>query len=518
MPEYAGKQPSVTPLDYGNLTGGLIDILKETEARRNNERANLDQIYQAADATVQETEQFQNQNLQTLVHNSADQVRDLMYEWNKELKAGRLKPKDYQARIMQAQQGWSMFANSSKTFDETMKNGLSRQQGVDGKPAAGSGFEEYLYGVYAENADLNNTKLSADPESGKMFMSKYDTDGNIISTFDVSRMGNPGNMIDNRFNLSANIQSDVSMWEPFKIETGSGWQGFTTIEDVRQSPAYQYAVDAKVQSVLSNNRSTASVLVDNGVGEYGFYQNPEEKRLAMLNAAEQAQRVARATGENLSDDELLEIAKIKGEKMILVQYDKTGTMQPVITPDQRKAAEDRVKNEIEIQLGRDVAKTAGWKADSGENKDGDGDKKSDLLAGYKSTLNAFGFDPDSVISNPNNPKTWRSTQPNFSGLSPSFSYAKVGDVVKVLKQGTEITKDGEYELGKVVAIARTPKDLAHYAYGGSNVSNSSQLWEKSRKQQLSGGGSKETDPAYKGDVISQGGFEYKWNYKTKKYE
>ena len=172
MPEYAGKQPSVTPLDYGNLTGGLIDILKETEARRNNERANLDQIYQAADATVQETEQFQNQNLQTLVHNSADQVRDLMYEWNKELKAGRLKPKDYQARIMQAQQGWSMFANSSKTFDETMKNGLSRQQGVDGKPAAGSGFEEYLYGVYAENADLNNTKLSADPESGKMFMSK----------------------------------------------------------------------------------------------------------------------------------------------------------------------------------------------------------------------------------------------------------------------------------------------------------------------------------------------------------
>jgi hypothetical protein len=522
MPEYAGRQAATTPINYGDLTGGLIDILKETEKKRNDEKARLDQIYQSADTDVRETEQFSNQNLQTLVHNAADKVRDQMYDWNQELKAGRLKPKEYQARIMQVQTGWSLFANNSKTFDDTMKNFLARQQPGEEGFIPGSGFEQFMSGVYAGNADLNNTELTSDYDSGKIFMSKRNADGEITSTFDVSRMGNPGNMIDNRFNLSANIDADVKTWEPWKKEEGSGRQGFTTIEDVRKNPAYNLMVDAKKKSILETDRLTASVLADNGAG-FDYYDDPKKKDLAMLEAAEQAQRVAQASGRNLTEAELEEAAQNKGDRMILVEYDKTGTMQPIITDAQRKVAGDIIENQIEMKLGYSEAKTAAWRQDTSGGGDSGAGAGADQ--GSYATYAAF-------------KRAWKGktkikAEASMNAMNPNYDFKQTSPGVWNISEPKVVMYQGEpvldakgkpkYVWNPVATGITNPKDMAPYIFKTGTKKGDTPYERYLEEKEAYGArhpGSRANiqDDGYKGDVIIQNGYEYKWNPKTKQYE
>lgn len=447
MPEYAGIRSVVDPIDYSKLSGDLIDTIKQTQAKRVARRQELDVVYQDADTGVRETEQFQNQTLSTMVLDGADLVRDQMYKWNQELKKGELKPNEYRSKFNNAQQDWSMFANQAKTYDNIMKHFLERQQpGEDGK-IPGSRYEQYMSSVFAGNADLNNTSLQIG-EGGKIFMTKYDNKGNIVSNVDVSRMSNPGNMIDNRFDLSGSISAETDLWSPYTVSTGAGWKGFTSIEDVRQNPEYQMAVDTKVQSVLSNNRSTTSVLVDNGVGGYDFYQNASELEEAVSDHVAAARRVFESSGVKISESELEQVAQAKIDRMIQVKYDKTGVMQPLPTVEQYQAARERVISEIEIQLGHDETKKAGWKPTAGGAGSGDG---ADGEYAVYATIN----------------QAWRTGNADqLMALNPKYNIVatKPGEFQVTLIEGQEAV------LGRAPAVAgRTititnARDLAPFMY------------------------------------------------------
>lgn len=449
MPEYAGIQ-QVEPVQWDKLVGGLAATITETGEKRQARKTELDVLYQNADTDVRETEQFQNQNLNEFVLNAADGVRNNMYEWNQALKRGEIKPKEYRSRINNSQADWSMLANQAKTFDSTMENFLTRQQPGEDGFIPGSGFEQYMSGIFAGNADLQNTTLQPDPISGKIFLTKYNDAGKRISTVDVSRMSNPGNMIDNRFNLAQSVKADTDLWDDYKISTGSGWQGFTSIEDVRQNPAYQYAVDAKVTSVLSNNRSTASVLVDNGIGDYDFYENEQGLTQAVMNHVESAKRVAKASGTELSEAELVEIAKAKEDKMIKVEYDRTGVMQPLISDSQFEAARERVISEIEIQLGHDESKTAGWKPTATGGGSG-GDDDAGSYASYSAFRNAWTEGSESAM-NAMNPRY------KFTQVSPGkWSISEV-------KMGTDDFGESQLISTPIASNITNPRDMAPYIF------------------------------------------------------
>jgi len=469
--EYAGKKRAPEPLNYSNLVSLAIDPLVAAHEKRKTAKAELDSMYQNADAGDQETEQFQNQTLNTLVTDGADLMRNNMYMWNQELKSGRLKPNEYKARFNNAQQNWAMFANQAKSYDDTMANFLDRQQPNKDGAIPGSGFEQYMSGVFAGNADLRNTTLQVG-DDGKVFLTKYDNEGNTTSSVDVSRMSNPGNMIDNRYDLSGSIQSEASLWADYKISTGSGWAGFTSIEDVRQNPAYQYAVDAKVQAVLSNNRSISSVLVDNGAGEYDYYQNADELERAIVRKVASAERVAKASGTPISESQLEEIAKATEKRMIKVEYDKTGVMQPLPTPDQVEEARKRVINEIEVQIGRDEVKKAGWKPSSsggGSGSEDDGDSK----ALYPRLKRAWESNDAAALS-------------ALTGDDTYFEWTEGGLQAYRPKQVTSTDDAGEITY-KNIGIKQGPpvksiRDLSSVFYGESDSKGQGGAWTTMQKE------------------------------------
>ena len=490
--EYAGiPGAALQPIDYSQQTSKVINPLVAAHEKRKAQKAELDQVYQQADTEVRQTEQFQNQTLNTLVTNGVDVVRNSMSEWNKALKRGEISPSEYRAKYNNAQQDWSMFANQAKSYDSTMANFLQRQQpGEDGK-IAGSGFEQYMSGVFAGNADLQGASLAA-TNDGKILFNKTDASGNIVSSTGVSRMSNPGNMIDNRFDLSGSISAETDLWDDYKISTGSGWQGFTNIQDVRQNPAYQYAVDAKVQAVLSNNRSTASVLVDNGIGEYDYYQTPEDLRQAVIGQVESAKRVAEATGTTLSDQQISEIAKAKQEKMIRVEYDRIGVMQPVISPEQAKAAKERVVAEIEIQLGHDETKSPGWKP-TPSGGGGDDDDGQGTYASYAAFRNAWTSGSESAMNAMNSNFTFTETD---NGV---WSISQDKPVIDKWTQLPKIGPDGKPLMTtKPVATGiSNPRDMAPYIFktGTKRGDTAHERYDREKEAFIEAEGSREQKSA-----------------------
>ena len=365
--EYAGKRQVAAPLRFDELTGGLIESINKTADRRQGRRDSDEKIFQDAKLAADEidTQKFETQSLQTLMHNGVNGMRDGYYDLNQQLKTGKITRSEYTARINATQTGLSMFANVAKTYDDTVKNFISRQQaGPDGAPKAGSEFEQYMAGVFADMGDLSNKKLVTDMKTGELYLAKYDAEGNEVGRVRATQISNPGNMIDNNYDLFKSVNREVSKWGSYKKEEGTGRGGFTTYESVKRNPDFGSGLDALQQSVVNTPRYAASVLSNNGA-DYGFYRaNSGELEEAITERLEREERLKATRGEKpLTEDEIAEFTEDQKKKMILVTYDGTNTMQPELTPDQYTKVKEIIENQVGIQLGYSVTKTAGWKPD-----------------------------------------------------------------------------------------------------------------------------------------------------------
>lgn len=365
--EYAGKRQVAAPLRFDELTGGLIDTINKTADRRQGLRDSDEKIFQDAKLAADEidTQKFETQSLQTLMHNGVNGMRDGYYDLNQQLKTGKITRSEYTARINATQTGLSMFANVAKTYDDTVKNFISRQQaGPDGAPKAGSEFEQYMAGVFADMGDLSNKKLVTDMKTGELYLAKYDAEGNEVGRVRATQISNPGNMIDNNYDLFKSVNREVSKWGSYKKEKGTGRGGFTTYESVKENPDFGSGLDALQQSVVNTPRYAASVLSSNGVG-YDFYRaNTGELEEAITERLETEERLKATRSEKpLTEDEIAEFTEDQKKKMILITYDGTNTMQPELTPDQYTKVKEIIENQVGIQLGYSVTKTAGWKPD-----------------------------------------------------------------------------------------------------------------------------------------------------------
>ena len=362
--EYSGKRQVAAPLRFDELTGGLIDTINKTADRRQGRRDSDEKIFQDAKLAADEidTQKFETQSLQTLMHNGVNGMRDGYYDLNQQLKTGKITRSEYTARINATQTGLSMFANVAKTYDDTVKNFISRQQaGPDGTPKAGSEFEQYMAGVFADMGDLSNKKLVTDMKTGELYLAKYDAEGNEVERVRATQISNPGNMIDNNYDLFKSVNREVSKWGSYKKEEGTGRGGFTTYESVKENPDFGSGLDALQQSVVNTPRYAASVLSNNGA-DYGFYRaNTGELEEAITERLEKEERLS---GSPLTEDQIAEFTEDQKKKMILITYDKTNTMQPKLTPDQYTTVKDIIENQVGIQLGYSVTKTAGWKPDN----------------------------------------------------------------------------------------------------------------------------------------------------------
>ena len=342
--EYYGYLPPSQTLDLGKLTADLSKTLSGIGERRTLEKEALDQIKTDNIKTIQEMDLGKSQTFQTMALNGTQGAVELMNSWNKELKAGRLSPKDYKQRMNTINENWGTFANTVKTYDARMAE-IQKQQ-ADG---TSSGLAVDLNEFFAQSAELKDKQIFWDPSTGGMSMGKVDPNTGKLdpqSVMSSRSMAMPNNIVFDKVNLNEQVGSVVKEWAPFLKENG-----INTISDVRNNDDFSDKVTDLVGALTDNPRLAASILRDNTGGKYTAYINQADYNNKMSSFIKKENATREFQGlEPMTSEEQAKFVDGASDRLIEMRLDSTDTYQPVLTPAQMKAAQDAVVRTVGIYL------------------------------------------------------------------------------------------------------------------------------------------------------------------------
>lgn len=448
--EYYGYTP-VANLDIGHLTSELAKTLSGIQERRTLEKEQLDQIKDENIKTIQELDYGKSQTFQTMALNASQDAVKLINTWNKELKAGRLKPNEYKQKMNTISENWGTFANTVKTYDDRMAEIQKQQQ--DGSV---SGISVSMNEFFAQSSELKDKQIFWDPNTGAMSMGKIDPNTGLLdpqSIMSAKSMALPNNMIFDKVQLDQTVNDVVKLWEPYIEEND-----LTTIESVKKNPDIQRKIADLVGGLTSNPRLTASILVDNLGEGYDVYVNQRDfynKLGSMIQNENEARRIG---GEGpMTKEEENQFAQEASDKLIEMRMDATGTYQPVLKEGQINRAKDAIETSISSQLGFKVTQDEPRSYTSRGNVSGGGggSKEDD----YDSTT------VDNILSYLKS-GNWN----GLSSLAKSQYYFRSasGGKFKVYKHDPN-TREGQEEN----PIIASPYDMGKY-FGYSNLDK----WKK----------------------------------------
>lgn len=349
--EYAGFVPT-QPINWAELAGDLAGKVYQIGEERQKKREELDKIAADNQKLLNSWEPGKNQTLNQLVLRGADQGRTLIKQWNDQLKRGEISPTDYRNKMNNLSEYWGVLANSAKNYDARYLEIVKRQQ-----EGTASDFEIEMYNMFGNMSNLSDMTTQFDND-GRVYMAKTDPKtGQIVGDiYDVRSMNIPDNIYANKVKVNEQVNNLIKDWEPKTIFKDLGRGGELNIESVKKQDQYKVMVERVVNTVApdSNPRAQVSVLVDNGVipaAEY--YRTKDEydaKRNAAIQREVQIKQQAGLKDINLTKDELAEIEL----SLIQVTQDRGGLIIPVLNEQQRNAAKDRARGEIDIQLAEKI--------------------------------------------------------------------------------------------------------------------------------------------------------------------
>lgn len=492
MAEYAGYVSPDKFLDWEALSSKTAEKIYGIGTKRTAEKEALDQQAKDIESIVNDPSNLgQSQTLNSIILDGADNARNNIYAWNKDLKAGKISPKEYKERLGTLNEYWGTLANSAKTFDQRYQEVMNRQQPDENGNIPASAYEMELANRFGQMADLGNSKLQV-ASNGRVFMTKVDPKTGAImgDVTDVRTINAPENIVANRVVVPTVVSNLTKDWDPVTTFKDLGRGGELNIEDIRQNPEFATMKAKVAESVASDNnpRAQISVLVDNGVMNADYYMNDAEYNQKREEAIDYAKQVKRTAGlpDSLTDKEIKDIEF----NLVRVQKDPAGIINPILTDEQKKAAKDRVMQEVEMQMEKKITGSPKqqWSSGSSGGGSGSGDDNAAMIAGYKSTLEAFGIDTEAV----KNGQIVNTGSTNFNGLSRSYQYRRTGQGVEVYKAGSldadgkPIIDDYTGKAASPITIAKEPKDLAQYVYGGQDVAKTKMKYEKARTMYLGG--------------------------------
>lgn len=344
--EYTGYIPASNPIDWGKLTGGLVSTIQEIGASREAEKQALDKLQTDNAKILQNTELGKSQNFNQLILSGSNDGREALMEWNRQLKAGQIKPVEYRNKINNLMDSWSTFANVAKGYDQQMQ-GVVKQQ----EEGTISSFSVFNNLELANFGDLKNKQGKVDRNSGAYMIGELGQDGLFLpsSVRDPRELAKPGNIMDNKINLqeiAADGTKDWASWmSEIKAETVSGKLANPAVQKVRVQLA---------KTICSNDRAMASILADN-VGDYDFYLDKGQLDAKLQQKIDLQNEVNKNLGKGeLSGDDLTKFKEDEAKKLIFVSSDDQGVNQPRLTEEQRKAALDASYDAIDATLDKKV--------------------------------------------------------------------------------------------------------------------------------------------------------------------
>lgn len=347
--EYAGYSPIETPTDWTGLTDKLASAVSGIGERREKEKEALDQEMRDVESIINDPSIMgKNESFNTIMLDGANEGRTKIHQWNKDLKAGILSPKDYKTRMATLREYWSTLANSAKTFDERYQSILERQQADKDGNISGSSIELYYAEEFGQLANLNNMKFQI-ADDGRVYSSKIDpnTGQNVGDLIDLREINRPENIRFDRVNVQKRVASLTENWDPYTLWKELGKEGEMDIEDIRQHPSFDIMKNRVAESVApdSDPKAQLSVLADNGVINPIYYKTEDEFNVKFDQLLKKEKEIL---GRELTSKEAgdLRIHMVKSVK------DAGGRISFELTDDQKKLAKERVKQEADISFGR----------------------------------------------------------------------------------------------------------------------------------------------------------------------
>jgi hypothetical protein len=353
MAEYSQFQvPNVAPIDWGKITEGIVEKLDKTEKEREGKRVALDKEYTDV---VQKIDSFQGSKAPTFnqfIMNGANDIRDYLYEQNKLLKSGKIKPSDYSRVVSTVSDGWGRLADLTKGYDANFEEGMKRVQ--EGKAGA---QEMYQRQLTAELMNLKDKRTFINPNDGRLYIAKVNKDGGVdgeANLFDVQTLNAGLNQNVDKLILSNEVEKYTkTLGREARMVNGR----YVTSEEIRKG--FEEKTKPKIiASIISDPNKAASVLTDNIDEGYVLEQNESffTSREIDIN------KLAKMRGESKNEKEKkaiqAEINRISGElnKTILLKRDENNIYTPILTEAQQKKAKEVVGDVIKSQLDYMVEK------------------------------------------------------------------------------------------------------------------------------------------------------------------
>ncbi len=393
-------------IDWGKLTSEFSQGLMDIGARRGQQDAYFDQIQRENMQAVRETENFQTQDLNTLLSGAISQNVDNSYEMNRLVKSGKINHNAYRNFMNNASDDWKSFATTAKTLDETIMKGLERQQpGENGLPA-GSKYEEDLIERRSELLNLKNRTMYQDPKTGKYFLADLDENGNISdynNLHNVKSLNNPMNVNDNFFDFNTLVSDRAKNLKEYAVgemTDVNGKQVYVTEKGQVENPELPGSISRTQAYIKGNPRLVYQTLAQSD-NRYETYFDPKDMQggdyqRKMNNFIEIENGARRIKGEKPLTGEELNSFVAEYDRFLMPNItDGQGVFQPSPSQDQLMALDQVVESTFMSNLG--YSKIEEKPSTKGKGKDkGSGMSQADANVLYKQLRNAWdkiGTDP-----------------------------------------------------------------------------------------------------------------------------
>ena len=327
---YAERDVDKSQVNWADAAKTITTDLKEIREDRANTRSQIETDTQKTLKELRTLDPVDNQQLGELALRGSDQSASYLMMQNDLLKSGEINPTDYMVGLQNQKDQWSNFSGAVKNWNAADLKARERLEAGDSSAA-----EWWINEQNEAFGNLDNVSTFIDPQTGDMSVIELDENGQIpllpngepdrSKYVNVNSMNVRINDQINKIDLNLDIAPDVDLMAGFidsKWAPGAYGSRVEQIEDARNAPGYQKYLTGIVDKYTANPRQTLSILADN-VGGYDYTRNPDEQ----------------------------------GGNMILMEPDKRGLMQPVLTEEQENIAKEYIRTTIEGQVDAKETKT-----------------------------------------------------------------------------------------------------------------------------------------------------------------
>jgi hypothetical protein len=342
-------------VDWSKALGGLYTTVRGLEQNREDLKLELDQIKTDNIRTIQQSDAFSSQTFSQMMLGASQDGVSTIKAWNDALKRGELDPKQYKQNMNNLMENWGTLANSVKGFDA--KNAEIQKQIQDGDASMLS-VEAAEY--FARTADLKNLQVFIDPSTGMVTTGRLDAkNGSVIpdSIETAKSIADPSNAVFNKVDVDNEVNKSVKLFGDVVQE-----DGINTVTDATKNPRFAAKLADLTGALTSNDRMTASILVDNISEGYAPYFSQQDREAKIMSMVDKENQIRKYQGQaELSGEALDSFIKESSDKLIPMQKDSSGVYQPMLTEEQRIRAreviEDTVYSQLDFKRTQDEPKT-----------------------------------------------------------------------------------------------------------------------------------------------------------------